>query len=54
MDTLRIMADEQPRDAVGTSLDDGAEPGYEDGSPLEVPPEPNPTQPDSALDPGGT
>jgi hypothetical protein len=48
------MVDEQQRDAVGTSLDDGADPSYEDGSPLEGPPEPNPTQPDSARETGGT
>jgi hypothetical protein len=47
------MGDEQRSNAVGTRLDDGAEPVYEDGSPVEVPPEPNPTQPDTALDSGG-
>ena len=44
------MGDKQETNRVGTNLDDGAEPSYEDGSPIEPPPEPHPTQPDSALD----
>jgi hypothetical protein len=41
------MVDEQQTNTVGTELDDGAEPAYEDGSPVEPAPEPNPTRPDS-------
>jgi hypothetical protein len=42
------MGDEQQTNPIGTELDDGAEPAYEDGSLVEPPPEPNPTRPDSA------
>jgi hypothetical protein len=49
---VTTMGDEQQTNPVGTTLDDGAEPVYEDGSPVEFPPEPHPTQPDSALDGG--
>jgi hypothetical protein len=43
------MGDEQQTNHIGTSLDDDAEPAYEDGSPVESPLEPNPTRPDSTL-----
>jgi hypothetical protein len=45
------MGDDRQRGEVGTDLDDGAEPSYEDGSPVESPAEsePEPTQPDSAI-----
>jgi hypothetical protein len=48
------MGDQEQPSSVGTRLDDGAEPVYEDGSPVEATPEPNPTQADSALSPGET
>jgi hypothetical protein len=38
---------DQETNPVNTDLDDGAEPTYEDGSPVESPPEPHPTKPDS-------
>jgi hypothetical protein len=38
---------DQEANGVGTDLDDGAEPTYEDGSPVESPPEPHPAKPDS-------
>jgi hypothetical protein len=38
---------DQETNEVGTDLDDGAAPTYEDGSPIEAPPEPHPTKPDS-------
>ena len=43
------MGDDEQTGEVGTDLDDGAEPSYEDGSPVESPPEPHPTQADSAI-----
>jgi hypothetical protein len=43
------MGDEQESNRIGTSLDDDADPVYEDGSPVELPLEPNPTRPDSTL-----
>ena len=42
------MADDRDPDEVGTDLDDGAEPSYEDGSPVESPATPDPTRSDSA------
>jgi hypothetical protein len=52
MDTLDTMGDEK-QSSVGTGLDDGAEPVYEDGSAVESPPEPKPTQADSSLETDG-
>lgn len=40
------MGDDRETDEVGTELDDGAEPSYEDGSPVE--PE-SPPDPDSRI-----
>jgi hypothetical protein len=40
---------DQETNGVGTDLDDGAGPAYEDGSPIEEPLEPHPTTPDSDL-----
>ena len=42
------MGDDRQSDEVGTGLDDGADPSYEDGSPVESPPEAEPAEPDSA------
>ena len=44
-----LMDDERHADEVGTELDDGAEPSYEDGSPVESPPAPDPARPNSAI-----
>ena len=43
------MGDDRDADEVGTELDDGAEPSYEDGSPVESPPAPDPGRPDRAI-----
>jgi hypothetical protein len=52
LDTPETMGDEQESNRVGTSLDDEAEPAYEDGSTPESPPEPKPTEADSAIETG--
>ena len=36
------MGDERQTDEIGTELDDGANPSYEDGSPVEPEPAPDP------------